>query len=90
MFLPGVVALTLAQAAAVTSTAPAAIESPTQPVKICRDGGRNLGTHMRKGRVCKTADEWAEEKKGGNYIPSMTIRRTQDKAIEGLPKPGCC
>ena len=80
-------ALLFAQAATPPAASPAA---PPKPVKICRGGQRNLGTHMRSGRVCKTAAEWAAEKQDGSYIPSMTIRRTQDAPIEGLPRPACC
>lgn len=93
MSLASLIALALAQAAAPPAVPPAppanAVPAP-QPVRICREGQRNLGTHVRSGRVCKTAEEWEAQKTDGNYIPSMTIRRVQDANIEGLPKPTCC
>ncbi|MEO6433081.1 MAG: hypothetical protein ABIO29_03765 [Sphingomicrobium sp.] len=86
----------LAQAASPTTPLappPASAVAPAaaaKPVKICREGQRNLGSHMRSGRVCRTAEEWAAQKSDGKVIPSMTIRRSQDAVIEGLPRPTCC
>lgn len=87
MSLVTLIAVALAQTA--SPPLPAAPVA-AKPVKICREGQRNLGTHMRSGRVCKTAEQWEAEKTEGNYIPSMTIRRAQDVKIEGLPPPTCC
>ena len=82
--------LLAAAAASADPSPPSQAVAPAKPVKICREGQRNLGTHLRSGRVCKTAEQWEADKADGRYIPSMTIRRAQDAPIEGLPKPACC
>jgi hypothetical protein len=35
--------------------------TPPRPTLICRAGERQVGSRIRKGRTCKTADEWAIE-----------------------------
>ena len=32
---------------------------PARPVLICRASEREVGSRIRKGRQCKTAEEWA-------------------------------
>ena len=32
---------------------------PPKPMLICRASEREVGSRIRKGRKCKTADEWA-------------------------------
>ena len=46
--------------AAAAQTVPAS-PAPTQPMRICRASEKQTGTHMRTGRRCKTAEEWARE-----------------------------
>ena len=58
-------ALTLA--AVSSDTAPAA---PTKPLLICRASERQVGSRIRKGRKCRTADEWALEDAERDHKPA--------------------
>ena len=33
---------------------------PVKPMLICRASEREVGSRIRKGRQCKTAEEWAQ------------------------------
>ncbi|HKX92374.1 MAG TPA: hypothetical protein VJM15_08125 [Sphingomicrobium sp.] len=44
------------------AAAPAATDgTPPNPTLICRAGERQVGSRIRKGRTCKTAEQWAIE-----------------------------
>ncbi len=45
---------------AAQSAAPAP-PAPAKPVLVCRQGQREVGSHIRSGRRCKTAEEWAKD-----------------------------
>ena len=59
--------------------------APEKPKLICREGEAQLGTHMRTGRRCKTAEQWADEESRTRARlppPSLTIHKDQ---LEGAP-----
>ena len=67
------------------SPGPVIVSAPPKPKLICRQGESQLGTHMRVGRRCKTAQQWQEEEAGarnGPMPPSLTIHKDQ---LEGAP-----
>jgi hypothetical protein len=41
--------------------APAATPRPEKPQLVCRKSEQETGSHIRTGRRCKSAEEWAEE-----------------------------
>ena len=41
--------------------APAATPPPEKPLLICRKVEQDTGSHIRKGRRCRTQEEWARE-----------------------------
>ena len=53
---PEFLALVLVAQAAAPSTPP-----PEKPMLICRKVEQDTGSHIRKGRRCKTQDDWARE-----------------------------
>ena len=58
-----------------------------KPKKICRQQEQSLGTHIRGGRRCKTAEEWEEEdrsRRAQPLPPSMNITPGQG---DGIPRP---
>ena len=60
-----------------------------RPVKICREGRPETGTHMRVGRTCKTAEEWAEDDaKRQKYLPlSAQIHNNEEDIAKGAIRP---
>jgi hypothetical protein len=61
---------------------PATQQDPEKPKLICRAGEQQLGTHMRTGRRCKTAEQWQiEDTKLPQVSPSAII-------TPGEPPPG--
>lgn len=60
-------ALVLSAATAVAADPPAA--SAQQPRLICRGGERQLGSHVRSTRRCRTAEEWRQEEEDGSRVP---------------------
>ena len=56
-----------------------------KPKLVCREGEAQLGTHMRTGRTCKTAQQWEEidsDSDRRHPPPSLTIHKDQ---LEGAP-----
>ena len=43
---------------ALLAAAPA--ETPREPKKICRAAAPNIGSHIKRSRICRTAAEWEE------------------------------
>ena len=64
-------------AIALVSGQPAAApRPPREPEKVCREKYRQLGSRIRSGRVCKTAEQWeAEETRAAP--PSLIITEGQ-------------
>jgi hypothetical protein len=59
--MPGKILLLLAAGAGLAAfTAPDDNAAPDTR-RICRDAGRQLGSHIRAPRRCRTAERWREE-----------------------------
>ena len=52
-------------APALASSNEQAADTPAKEKKICRDSGERSESRLRK-RVCKTAEEWANEREGAS------------------------
>ena len=79
------IALVLALAAA--APAAAAQAAPPKPLLICRASEREVGTRIRKGRQCKTAEEWALADAERDRRPA-DLRVTEGQATAtGAPGP---
>ena len=48
-----------------------------KPVRICREGEKQLGSHMHASRRCMTAEQWQVEDARRDRIP-ITARVTAD------------
>ena len=55
----------------------AAPAQPAKPVRICREGEKQLGSHMHASRRCLTAEQWQVEDARRDRIP-ITARVTAD------------
>lgn len=44
--------------------------------RICRDSGRQLGSHIRTARRCRTAEQWRQEDEEKARLPA-TLRVTE-------------
>jgi hypothetical protein len=55
----------LAAGAGLAATAASASDDPSgtpaDSRRICRDSGRQLGSHVRTARRCRTAEQWRQE-----------------------------
>ena len=68
-----------------TETATAATPKPE---KICRAVKTEVGSHIRAGKRCKTAEEWArEDAKNANLPVSAAIRHDPDDVARDLARP---
>jgi hypothetical protein len=69
--------------------APAAAEPappPLQPVKICRKAEQSLGTHIRGGRKCRTAEEWEREDAARDRKPAgLQVTEGQNAGTQQAP-----
>ena len=70
---PIALALTLTSATAVAADPPAPAEKQR---RICRGGERQLGSHVRTERRCRTAQEWRLEDEAKANMP-VTLQVTQ-------------
>lgn len=72
----------LAMAAALSSVAALAAEPPVpaeRERRICRGGERQLGSHVRTERRCRTAEQWRlEEERGANRPVSFQVTPGQN------------
>ena len=64
---------------------PPAPSPPSKPKLICRVDEQELGSHIRPGRRCKTAEEWQVEDAKKDQIPP-TMRVTAGQG-DGAPHP---
>lgn len=80
MILPlGLILLGAAPAAEPPSPRP-------NPMKICRAGERETGSHIHAGRICKTAEEWERLDAARDRTPlSLTV--TEGQQDGQAPKP---
>jgi hypothetical protein len=60
-----IIALLLATGTGLAVTAASASDDPSAKSsdsrRICRDSGRQLGSHIRSARRCRTAEQWRQE-----------------------------
>ncbi|HYI47959.1 MAG TPA: hypothetical protein VEX35_05780 [Allosphingosinicella sp.] len=73
----------LAMAAAALSAAAALAVEPPAPAekqrRICRGGERQLGSHVRTERRCRTAEQWRlEDERGTNRPLSLQVTPGQN------------
>ena len=61
----------------VVTDTPPAMTPPPKPLLICREGEKQLGTHMHASRRCLTAEQWQMEDARRDRIP-ITARVTGD------------
>jgi hypothetical protein len=72
--------LTVATALAAADPAPQAPESR----RICRDSGRQLGSHVRAARRCRTAEQWRQEDEEKAQLPaSLQVTQGQNDGQVG-------
>jgi len=65
--------LTLLLALTSGDAAPASA-SGEKPKLVCRQSETDLGSHIRSGRRCKTAEQWQQEDlRKGLIPPSLTV-----------------
>jgi hypothetical protein len=71
-------------------TVTAAFASPDAPAKaddnrrICRDSGRQLGSHVRAARRCRTAEQWRQEDEEKAQLPtSLQVTQGQNDGQPG-------
>jgi hypothetical protein len=79
-----VLAMTLSAAGAL------AADPPAQPEKqrlVCRGGARQLGSHMRTPRRCRTAEQWQlEDETTGNLPAALQVTQGQNDG-RSVPTP---
>jgi hypothetical protein len=77
----------LAVSAGLTVTAAfASAEAPPRAPdsrRICRDAGRQLGSHIRATRRCRTAEQWRQEDEEKAQLPA-SLQVTQGQS-DGTP-----
>jgi hypothetical protein len=57
---------------------------PPKPKLVCRESERQLGSHVRTGRRCKTPEQWAEEDMDRDRVP-VTLRVTAGQSDVAQP-----
>jgi hypothetical protein len=74
------VGLTAATALVAADPAPQAPDSR----RICRDSGRQLGSHIRASRRCRTAEQWRQEDEEKAQLPaSLQVTQGQNDGQVG-------
>ena len=67
---------------------PIAGPPPEKPKLICREGERQLGSHMRTNRRCLTAEEWQIEDARRDRIPlDAHVGADPDDAARAASRP---
>jgi hypothetical protein len=62
--------------------------TPGRPSKTCRESEVQTGSHIRSGRRCKTAEEWArEDQEKGRLSPSARVTEGQGDALTKTAPP---
>jgi hypothetical protein len=52
--------------------------------RICRDSGRQLGSHIRAARRCRTAEQWRQEDEEKARLPaSLQVTQGQNDGQVG-------
>jgi len=75
LLLAAVAGLTVTAAFASAETAPKSEDTR----RICRDSGRQLGSHIRATRRCRTAEQWRQEDEEKAQMPvSLSVTEGQN------------
>ena len=80
----------LALAAALSLAGALAAETPAdkaKPREVCRAPARQLGSHIRAPRRCRTAEEWREDDaKAGLPIGAQVTQGQNDGQVSRQPR----
>ena len=80
--------VTLLFSLALGAAAAPAAEAPLKPLKICRESTKQTGSHIRTGRRCKTAEEWARiDGAEGQAIPTLRVIPSQGDGNQKMTRP---
>jgi hypothetical protein len=79
------VGLTLMLALGSVDAQPTPPAPPEKPKLICREQEQSVGTHIRSGRRCRTAEQWEIEDSGKGQPLPPTARVTSNQG-DGLPQ----
>jgi hypothetical protein len=61
---------------------------PPKPEKICRESVKETGSHIRTGRRCKTADEWARiDARNNDVVPTLRKTAGQGDGVQTMTRP---
>ena len=72
----------------VASDAPPAAAAAAKPALICREGEKQLGTHMHASRRCLTAEQWQVEDARRDRIPiTARVSADPDDAARAATRP---
>ena len=80
------VALSLLFAAAAQSAVPPATPPSVKPARICRETGRQTGSHIRSGRRCKTEEQWRLEDERRRVPADMRVTEGQNDLGQTRPQ----
>ncbi len=82
------ISMLLTVAAQAAPVPPAAQPAPApSSTRICRATQAPTGSHMRVGKKCRTAEQWAEEDRRKTLVPpSMQVLKAGDKVTESPAK----
>ena len=79
----------IALAAGLSAAGAFAVQPPEEAPKerqICRGATRQLGSHIRAPRRCRTAEEWqAEDEAKGRLPPSLSVTQGQNDGRPSRP-----
>ena len=82
-----IIALALAFAE-VADVQPITVTTPEKPKLMCRESDQTLGSHIRSGRRCKTAEEWQQEDAKRDLVPpSLRVTEGQGDALTPKTRP---
>ncbi len=80
--------LTLLFPVALGAAAVPPAEPTAKAVKICRESTKQTGSHIRTGRRCKTAEEWARiDGAEGQVIPTLRTIPSQGDGNQKMTRP---
>jgi len=72
--------------AAQSAPAPITVPAPTKPPLICRQSQQETGSRIRKGKQCKTEEEWArEDEEKARMSPSARMTEGQGDSLSRSP-----
>ena len=85
--MAGQSAILIALTMTFTAAGAVAADPPAPPEKqrlICRGATRSLGSHIRRPRRCRTAEQWRQEDEANPPLPtSLQITEGQNDGRQG-------